>query len=217
MKVRDIISQLREYLNNVNIDQRFTNQYLHSCIITATKLIVKRESETRKLFRSVESFQSLDCIEMISYESKICAGILLPCSNVMRSKFKIPKAFLSSTGSILLVYSIDRSVQFWQSSPSLYSSISKREFKGEQKYFWIIDDYLYIPDSYITNVTALGLFIDNSEVDKFNGSRGCKFMDSLSSIPSWLEEDVLKTALQTIAGVTKRIPEDTNPNLNSNN
>ena len=216
MRVRDIVSQLRELLNNVNVDVRFTNQYLHSCLITATKLILKREAETRKIFRSIEAFQEIECLDLEPASSNFCGGFLVPCYNLQKSVKPLPDAYLSSVGSILLVYSVDKSVQFLQSTPSQFSSIQKRQFKGNQKYFWIIDNYLYIPNSHITNVSVLGLFIDVSEVDKLNGTKSCKFMDSDSGIPDWLQEDVLRTALQNIAGVTKKIPEDPSPNMIAN-
>lgn len=216
-KVRDVISQLRTATNSITPDVRKTNQFLNSVLVNTTNLILKREVETRKIYRSIEIFKPIDCINLEPVPTSSC-GVFIPnCNTIMKSTIKIPKAYQSSTGYIIMVYAIDRSVQFHQITPSDYINTRKRQYKGKQKYFWIIDDYLYIPDSSIGIVTALGLFIDNSQVDAINHPEiKChKFMDSESSIPDWLRKDVIDTATNIIAGVTLRIPQDVNPNLNA--
>lgn len=217
MKVRNIISLLRESLNNLNLDMRFSNQFLHNTIITNTALIVRRESESRKIYTNIESFQSIRCLNLESVDMLTCADIIVPCQNLMKSTVKIPKVYQSNTGPILQVFSLGRITQFHQSTPSSYSTLTKRQYKGNQEYYWIVDDYLYIP-GFITNATLLGLFIYPYEVDKLNINDKClKMMDSECGVPDWLIDAVIDESTKMIAGVTKRIPEDSNPNLNVNN
>ena len=215
-RVRDVISQLRSTIRNATPDVRFTNQFLHNTIIDAAKLIIKREVESRKIYRSVEEFKSIDCFHLEPFDATACANIFVPvCNNIMRSVEKIPKAYQSSLGYILMVFSVGRLTKFDQTTPAIYESLKKREFKAPNKYFWIIDDYLYIPDSNISVVTILGLFINNAEVDALNGVDSCRFMDSETGFPQWLEKDILDTAATVLGNITLRVPEDVNPNLNS--
>jgi len=217
MTVREDIAQVRKGVNSVNLDVRLTNKFIYNKIQDVAKLIIKREAETRKLYKSTELFTTLSCVNLIKDELKNCSNIYIPnCTQVMRSEFKLPKAYLSNTGSILNVYSVDRSVQFFQTTPSGFVNISKREFKGKQKYFWIENDYLIIPDSYITQVGVTGLFIDNTIVDVLNGIECSSILESNSTIPDGLRYDVIRTAISEIAGITRRIPEDESPDANAN-
>lgn len=216
MKVRDIISQLRELLNNVNTDQRFTNQFLHHSILSVAKLIIKREADNRRLFNSIEAFQEINCLKLEATTPSACGFFIPGCKKIMKSINKIPEAYQSSNGYVMMVYDVFKTVQFYPTTPSAYSTKTKREFKAPINYYWIVDDYLYIPDSSVAVVSIIGLFVNTSLVDDLNGSKSCKFMDSRAGIPDWLREDILRTTLQNIAGVTKRIPEDANTNLNPN-
>lgn len=213
MTVREDIAQVRKLVNSVHLDGRISNQFIYNKIIDVTKLIMRREAENRRIYRSVELFRTLpDCIELESYEPRFCTNVFLPnCRNIMRSKYKIPKAYLSTTGSIVFVFNVDRSEQFFQTTPSSYADIQKREFRANKIYFWIQDDYIYIPDSYISEVVVDGIFIDNSQVYKT-----CKILDSDSSIIDGIRTDVIRVAAQEIVGLMKRIPEDESPELNSN-
>lgn len=212
--VREDIAQVRKLINTVNLDTRITNQFIYNKLLDVTKLIIRREANDRKIYRSTELFKTIDCITLEQDELKNCSNIWIPnCKNVMKSVEKLPKAYLSAMGSILFVYSVDKSVQFIQTTPSSYINISKREFKGNQKYFWIQDDYLIIPDSYISEVVVDGIFIDNSELNK---DKCANFLDSESSIPDGVRADIIRVTASEIAGVTLRIPEDESADLNSN-
>ena len=216
--VREDIALIRKSVNSVNTDSRLTNKFIYDKLVSATSLIVRREAEMRKIYRSTELFKSLNCIEMIEDDIKSCTNIIIPgCTTISRSKRKIPRAFLTPGGSMIEVYSVDQSVKFIQTNISMYTDIAKREFKGNQRYFWIENDYIYIPE-YISEVMLKGVFQDNSLVDKFNTTTSCPSMLNADSfIPSWLREDIYSEVIKSIAGVTKRIPEDENTNSNSNN
>lgn len=215
--IREDIAQVRESVKSLYPDVRMHNKYLYNKILDATKLIFRREVEMRKIFRATELFKSLECIEMEYVNIKSCTNILIPgCNYISKSKKKIPESFLSPTGSILYVFNIIQSQQFFQTTPSMYSDIQRREFKGPQRYFWIEDNYLYIPEQ-INEVLIKGVFINSSELEIFNNTNKCsKLLDSTSFIPQWLREDVFNVVLNSIAGITKRIPADENTNLNAN-
>ena len=211
MTVREDIAQIRKLLNADKLDMRLSNQFLYNRIIDTAKLIIRREADGRKIFKLTELFKPLDCIDLEPDEFA-CAQFFIPgCKNVMKSVKKLPKAYLSSTGSVLQVFSVDRSVQFNQVTPAAYTSVAKREFKGNEKYFWIQNDYLYIPNSYVAKVLVDGLFINNADKSKCE-----KILDSSSSLPDGVRMDILRTAASDIASITLRIPKDESPDNNSN-
>lgn len=212
--VREDIAQIRKLVNSVSLDTRITNQYIYNKIIDVAKLIVRRDADSRKIYNTPESFATIDCLELEEVELKNCTNIWIPgCVSVMRSKKKLPKTFLSGNGSILNVFSIDRSVQFIQTTPSKFTAIQQREFKGNQKYFWIQDDYVVIPNSKIVAVTVDGLFIDRSSFS-YNSCLG--ILDSDSPIPDSLRMDIFRNVATEIGNIMMRIPPDASPELNPN-
>jgi hypothetical protein len=99
-----------------------------------------------------------------------------------------------------------------------YINIAKREYKGNQLYYWIENDYLYMPHN-IDVVLLSGLFIDTSEVTKWNDEnvKAChNFLDSQSSFPDWLRMDIIRVVIQEIGGTRMRITADEKPDENSN-
>lgn len=215
--VREDIAQLRKMVNSVHLDTRITNQFLYNKIIDVAKLIIRRDADSRKIYNTLESFASLECVELEQTDIKNCTNIWIPkCSTVMKSVDPLPKAFLSANASIVQVFSIDEieGIQFIQTTPSKFVSIQKREYKGSQRYFWINDEgYLIIPNSFISAVKVYGLFIDRSGFSK-NPCQG--ILDSESPLPDALRMDILRVAASEIAGVMKRIPEDSSPDMNPN-
>lgn len=211
MTVREDVAQVKKLVNSINSDVRLTNKFVYNKIIDVAKLIVRREADSRKIYKSTELFTTIECVELEQEELKNCTNIWIPdCTSVMKSVNKIPKMFLSSTGSIISVYSIDRSIQFLQTTPSIFATIQKREFKGNDKYFWIANDYLYIPNSDVVAVTIDGLVIDRRKTE-------CEpFLSSESPIPDSLRTDVFRVVATEIGSITKRIPTDEKADLNTN-
>ena len=214
MTVRETIAQIRKTVNSVNTDVRLSNRFIYNKLMDVVKLLMKREADTRKIYRSIESFKSISCIKLQPEDLKVCTNLYLPgCRNIMKSVNKIPKTFIGNTGSILLVYNIDKSIQFTQTTPSNYLNVLRREFKSPQKYFWISDDYLYIPDSFIEEVIIYGVFLDLSQT---TDDKCFSLLDADSSIPDWLRTDAIRVTVGEIASVTKRISQDESTELNSN-
>lgn len=215
MTKREEINQVRRLINAVNLDTRISNRFIYNKLQDVAKLFLKREADNnRRIFRSTEFFKTLTCVKLSPVELSSCTNIIIPgCKTVMRSDKKLPKTFISS---LLSVFSIDRSSQFIQTTPSIFVSISKREFKGRINYFWVADDYLYIPNSYISEVIVDGLFENNHEVLNFESKNCARLLDVESSIPDTLRMDIIRVVATAIAQMTKRIPLDESPELNSN-
>lgn len=212
--VREDIAQVRKLVNSVRLDTRLTNQYLYNKIIDTAKLIIRRDADSRKIYNSIENFSTIECVELEQDELKNCTSLWIPnCNSVMKSKEPLPKAFLSANASIIQVFSIDRSIQFIQTTPSKFASIQKRQYKGNLQYFWIHNDYLVIPNSYVSAVTIDGLFIDKTS---FSSNKCLGILDSESPLPDALRMDIFRVVAGEIAGVMKRIPEDASPDMNPN-
>ena len=89
------------------------------------------------------------------------------------------------------VMSIDTSVESYRSSPQLYTAMQKTSgFKyNKNKYYWVLDGYIYLPDVEWEAVAVDGIFEDS--LDLFRCDNKCKAVqDQVFSIPPELFAEI---------------------------
>lgn len=212
MTIREVIALIRNELNTITLDDRISNRFIFNKVITYTEIILKRESDSRRLFNSTNLFSTIDCFQL--KETSIeCSNIKLPkCKTFMRSVLALPDFYSSIYGNLLIVETIDGSNRFEQTTPENYKNISNREFKPKNGYYWINNNHLIIPDSEVETVSLRYIpKITTQSLKTF----GCNGLDTEIGIPSWLLSDIIKYVIVDIRN-TKSIVKDENPDLNSN-
>lgn len=215
MTNREVISRVRVGLKSLTIDDRIPSKYIYDSMIDVFQLIIKREAESRKLYSSIELFTELDCVELTTVPDKKCGNLPIPCTNLSRSIKKLPRTLLSSNGSIMFVHSID-GFNFIRTHPHNYQAISNRQFKGDEKYYWVSsDNYLYVPDTTVKYVNVYILPESYKEVDEFNKTGECApFLDNKSSIVQYWMEEITRSTIEKIANSYKKITTDEKSDLN---
>lgn len=211
VKIKDVLSEIKNSTSSNNLDDRQPNKFLYDKYIDVCKFLMKRESDNRRLYRSTESFMTIDCLELKLLTSD-CQGI--NCQNLYVSKTKIPATFQSSNGSLLQVFSVDGTTQITQTTPYSLSKIQHREFNNNTHYYYVSGEKIY---STLPYVKLFGMFINSSEVENLLSGNSCSgLLDSSSGVPDWISTIAVDTIVQSIAGITKRLPDDENSNLSSN-
>lgn len=212
MTIREVIALIRNELNSITLDDRISNRFIFNKVITYTEIILKRESDSRRLFNSTNLFFTVDCFQL-KETSVECSHIKLPkCKTFMRSVLPLPDFYSSIYGNLLIVETIDGSNRFEQTTPENYKNISNREFKPKNGYYWINNNYLILPDSQVETVYLRYIpKITTQSLKTF----GCNGLDTEIGIPSWLLSDIIKYTVTDIRN-TKSIVKDENPDLNSN-
>ena len=202
MKVKELISTIRNELNSITLDDRKSNRFIFSKVINYANIIIKRESDSRRLFNSTEIYkeENIKLHEVDMFENIFIKS----CKTVNKSIKTLPNFYSSIYGGLLNVYSLDNTL-FKSTTVENYKNISNREFKSKDKYYWITNDYLVIPDGTIKEVKIRYI----PKLD-FNLS----LSDELY-IPNWLIADIIKLVVQDLRG-TLSIPKDENPDMNSN-
>lgn len=208
MTIREIISLVRNEMNSITLDDRISNRFIFNKIIVYTEIILKRESDSRRLFNSTDIFTTLDCFDLKETSIASCTNIYLPkCKTFMRSILPIPAFYSSIYGNLLIVQAIDGSNRFEQTTPENYKNISSREFKPKTGYYWINNNHLILPDSEVETVSLR--YIPKISVNS------CTGLDQQTGIPAWLITDIIKYVIQDLRNM-KSIVKDENPDLNSN-
>lgn len=206
MTVREFISSVRNELNTITLDDRISNRFIFSKMISYADIIIKRESDSRRLFNSTNLFKVDNCFELKEEQILNCSSISIPkCKTVMRSKKVLEDFYSSIYGNLLIVSTLDESNRFEQTTPENYKNILNREFKPKTGYYWINNGYLIIPDSEVEVVKL-------RYIPKLSIKSG---LDSDIGIPSWLVADILRMVVTDIRN-TKQIVKDENPDMNSN-
>lgn len=134
----------------------------------------------------------------------------------MKSQKQLPTVYESSYGDLVKVLTIDGGKEYKQIKPFEYKDIKNREYKdANQRYFWILDHYIYVPDSEVKEIMVIGLFMFHEEVDKLVSGDECIFpLDSFFPAPDYLLSVVKEAVIKDLATVYKRIIPDVKPNNN---
>jgi hypothetical protein len=213
--VREFISTVRHTLNSLTLDNYISSEYIYNVGLSISKLLAKRESDSRRIFKSTFNFNYIDCIELEEINAAQCTGAP-KCKKLMRSKKPIPETFVSNYGSIMFVFNVDKSKDYIEVNPISYKSIAAQEFKPKGKgYFWLENKYLIIPDSEVEIVSILGLFTDPISLDQNAASSCGKVLDMPFPALDYLLSSITELTTRTIIS-SKQIPVDENSNLNVN-
>jgi|ERR1051325_1933477 hypothetical protein len=198
MLVRKLIADVRETLRKRNVDDRIPAPFIYNKLIKFASLLIKRESDSRKIFSQTHIFKNVE-FKLEDY------------NGYKRSILEIPSFFSTNYGNLLVVGATDYTNAYKQTVPEAYERTKYREFKDpNNRYYWIENKHLVIPDNFLRFVNVRGLFYDYKELP-------CQsILDTDFPCPDYLMEEVL---IQTVNSLTLRekIVEDTNPDLDVNN
>lgn len=164
-KISDIISRIRNQVKAVKQDSFLTDREIYSFVLKHAKWLMKREDGKNRLLGFSGIIQTMDFVELIDVDKveACCTGISSDCT-IKRTKEKIPVFMQGYYGPLIrTVSSIDGSEELSLTNPSTYLAISKsKNFKyNKNKYFWMIDDYLYFPNLEWDAVRIEGIFEDD--------------------------------------------------------
>jgi hypothetical protein len=208
MKVREFISIVRNSLDSINQDNYISGEMIFNVGVSFATLFTKREADSAKAFKNTSSFKFIECIKMKEVNAIECSDFKLPCNTIMRSVEKLPTPFLSKYGSIIKVYNLTGEKDYAETNPVGYKSISKQRYQSKQKaYFFIKNDYLWIPDSQVEAVSAMILSPDIRRLAK-----GCVLLDEPFPVLDYLEAAVIESTVKQLL-TSKNIQRDENANL----
>jgi hypothetical protein len=214
---REVISDIVSELKAVNLDDRYSYRFLCNKLQDAANQFLKIDSEYRKIFKNNSFFYKIDCFPLTEIPLIDCGCDLNYIGKVMKSCKPLPVTFESTYGNIVKILTLDFSKEFTKIEPFTYKDFKNRKY-GPKNFYWIIDNYVYIPDSEIEDVYVLGAFKYKNDVDVLNGvSNECfSFLDSPFNFPDYMVSLIKNETIKTLVAANKQIIEDVKPNLNQN-
>lgn len=212
--VGDAISRVRNVLKIVKEDPFMTDRFIYSLIMKYGKSLMYRDKKLlNNLYKNAGIFREVPCVELIDVDtvSACCTGIKTGCT-IKRSKYKLPKMVQLDQGYIIrAVTTMDYSEQLNKTEPSLYVNITKSSgFRyNKSNYFWIIDEYLFIPNVEWEAVKIQAMFEEDiSDLLCEESDNVCRLeQERTLAIPEHLFSEI-ETYIRQELSLTMQIPAE---------
>ena len=215
-KLKQIISDLATDLKALNLDDRLSYRFLISKFRDKIQNFLRQDARSRELLKDNSIWKSISCLKLIDVDPVGC-GCFIGCNTLKRTEIKIPQAYNTNYGLLIKVFLIDFSKEFRAIQRGEYKDYINREFGKNLKVYWIEDDYIYIPNIEIDDITVSILPKDPLEVDKINGTVNmCTSpLEANINYPDYLITLAKKEVLSEL-GASKGLAEDEKGDDNTN-
>ncbi len=158
---RQFISEIRSINKTLSSDSVLNDRTVLREGKSAASLLIKQETNKRKLFQSPNIFTNIDCLDMIEVPLAECCEYT---SEIMiaRSKEKLPTIGEGLFGLLVqTVASVDGLQRFNESTPMRYANLLKLKLPVTKVFFWLYNNYLYVTNSKTKSLRLSAYFEDD--------------------------------------------------------
>jgi len=221
--LRKLVSDVRSMHKLLSTDALITDRAIASEIKNNAMLLIKRETNLRKLWATDTVFTTIPCLELVEVPISECCEYIDGCT-VARSKYKLPRISEGNYQYLIQgVYSINalggKGYKFKEISINRYANLLKLPIVKNDQYFWISNDYLYISNPLLQKVRLVALFEEDVPNELLYGG-DCNQsqdlcinpLDKESFVPGYLEKQVLELTSQKLLGTYFAIKSDLTAN-----
>lgn len=238
---RKYVSDVRSMHKLLSSDSLITDRTILSELRNNTFLLVKRETNLRKLWATDTLYTTIPCLEMCQVPISECCDYTDDCT-IARTKFKLPRISEGNYQYVIQgVYSINAlggyGTKIKESTVNRYINTLKLPIIKREAYFWINNDYLYVSNPYITTIRVSAFFEDEVPNNIMYPDCGCgnvayteedlckNPLDKEFPLPGYLSKQVLELTSQKLLSTYYKLKTDVNndgideqaPNLGSGN
>jgi hypothetical protein len=222
--LRKLVSDIRSMHKILSTDSLITDRAIASEIRNNSILLIKRETNLRKLWATSTLFTTIPCLEMIEVPISECCDYQDPC-NVARTRYKIPRISEGNYQYLIQgVYSINAmggtGTKFKEITINRYTNLIKLPIIKNEEYYWILNDYLYVNNPMLQAVRLSACFeqeVPNEVMYPESGCGGCgptnedwcmNPLDKPFSLPGYLEKQVLDLTSQKLLSTFFQLKTD---------
>lgn len=223
--LRKLISDVRSFHRLLNTDNSITDRAIASEIEVNSSLLIKRESNLRKLWATDTIFTTIPCLELIEVPISECGGYI-DNQTIARTIIKIPKLSEGNYQYIIQgVYSINvlggTGKKLKEITINRYLNLLKLKNIKQEEYYIITNDYIYVTNPNVKAIRLVAHFdssIPNyvlypesecSGIINVSNEEYCKNpLDREFSLPSYLEKQMLDLVSQKLLQTYFRLKID---------
>jgi Uri superfamily endonuclease len=228
--LRKLVSDVRSMHKILSTDSLITDRAIASEVRNNSILLIKRETNLRKLWATSTLFTTIPCLEMIEVPISECCDYQDPC-NVARTRYKIPRISEGNYQYLIQgVYSINAmggtGTKLKEITINRYTNLIKLPIIKKEEYYWILNDYLYVNNPLLQAIRLAACFeqeVPNELMYPETGCGGCgptdedwcmNPLDKPFSLPGYLEKQVLELTSQKLLSTYFQLKTDiTSDNL----
>lgn len=160
--LRSLVSDVRAMDKLLSTDSMITDRAIASEIKNNNMLLVKRESNLRKLWATDTLFTTIPCLEMIQVPAAECCSFVTDCM-IARTKHKIPRIADGNYQYVIQgVYTINAltgvAKKLKEISVNRYTNMNKLKVKKREDYYFVSNDYIYVTNPDIIAVRLVAFF-----------------------------------------------------------
>ena len=228
--LRKLVSDVRGMHKLISTDNLITDRVIASELKNCGLLLIKRETNLRKLWATDTVFTTIPCLELTEVPISECCGYADPCT-VARTKLKIPNIAEGNYQYIIQgVYSINalsgKGKKIKEITVNRYVNLLKLPIIKSEEYYWITNNYLYVSNPLLKAIRLVALFEEDVPNEMLypedcdcggpnvTDEEWCKNpLDKDSFIPGYLEKQVLELTSQKLLSTYFRINDDKTSDL----
>jgi hypothetical protein len=205
--LRKLVSDVRSMHKILSTDALITDRAIASELKNNSLMLIKRETNLRKLWASDTLFTTIPCLEMCEVPISECCDYVDPCT-IARTKYKLPKISEGNYQYVIQgVYSINamggKGTKLKEITINRYLNLLKLPIVKKESYFWISNDYLYVTNPLVEAIRISALFEEDVPNDIMYPECDCGTNYSLDEycmnpldkeffIPGYLQQQVLE-------------------------
>lgn len=221
--LRKLVSDVRSMHKLLSTDNLITDRVVASEIKNNTQLLLKRETNLRRLWATDTIFTTIPCLEMVQVSISECCDYVDPCT-VSRTKFKLPRIAEGNYQYLIQgVWSINamggQGTRFKEVTINRYMNLLSLPLIKNQPYYWIVNGYLYVSNPLLQAVRIAAFFEEDvpneimfSECCCTNGVDITQYcmnpLDKEYGCPGYLEKQVLELTSQKLVSTYFKINDD---------
>ena len=221
--LRKLVSDVRGMHKLLSTDNLITDRVIASEIRNNTLLLVKRETNLRKLWATSTLFTTIPCLELIEVPISECCDYVDDCT-VARSKYKLPRIAEGNYQYLIQgVYSINAmsgsGKKIKEITINRYINLLKLPIIKKEEYYWIMNGYLYISNPLLQAIRIAAMFEQDVPNEVMYPDCDCgnevsledlcmNPLDKPFALPGYLEKQVLELTSQKLLSTYFSIKTD---------
>ncbi len=221
---RKLVSDVRSMHKLLSTDNLITDRAVMSEIRNNAFLLIKRETNLRKLWATDTVFTTIPCLEMVEVPISECCDYVDPCT-VARTRFKLPRITEGNYQYVIQgVYSINamsgQGKKLKEITINRYVNLLKLPIIKKEEYYWISNGYLYVNNPLLKAIRLVALFEEDVPNEIMYPECGCGTpsytpeqlcvnpLDKESPVPGYLEKQVLELTSQKLLSTYFKLKTD---------
>lgn len=222
--LRKLVSDVRGMHKILSTDELITDRVIASEIKNNALLLIKRETNLRKLWATATLFTTIPCLEMVEVPISECCDYVDPCT-IARSRYKLPRIAEGNYQYVIQgVYSINamggKGKRLKEITINRYINLLKLPIVKKEEYYWIMNDYLYINNPLLQSIRISAFFEDDIPNEIMYPECDCGTpqatnedwcmnpLDKQYGLPGYLEKQVLELTSQKLLSTYFAIKTD---------